>query len=321
MSAIWRKLFSVLLGVGLAGAPRALPAQSCGVGQLTLSATGSLTLPSTFGITGVDAARDGRLTLWSPDGELLLVDAARRLTTYQLPDTVSPVGVAAYGDDGFRLIDTRTGRELLARTNGSVTALSGDLRGPSEMIERALPWENGWILGLIDLNARQFVVRLIRPEGSRTLFRSAAADSASRILRYNVSATATGVLLSLGSAPYTVLRLDPSSGRIETLPAPLAGADALAIPADSLWAWRSVSVVSLDCSLVLTLSDLTSDRRILVRYDADDQVDRLTRVNAPVGFMARIPGTSTLLGARRAGELELVWYDWRWVREPSSAGH
>lgn len=321
MPSISRQPFyMMLLGVGLAGTPRALPGQSCGNGQLSLTATGSLTLPSTFGIMGVDAARDGRLTLWSPGGELLLVDASRRLTTYQLPDTVSPVGVAPAGDDGFRLIDTRTGREMLARTTGSLVALGGDLRGPGEMIERAAPWESGWILGLLDLNTRQYVVRLIRPEGSVTLFRSAAADSVKNIPRYNLSALPAGLLLSLGSAPFTLLRLDPESGRIDSLPAPLAGANARTIPSDSLWAWRSVSVVSLDCSLVLTLSDLTSDRRILVRYGAGDRVERLTRVDAPMGLMTRIPGTSTLLGARRAGELELVWYDWRWVRDPSTAG-
>jgi hypothetical protein len=37
--------------------------------------------------------------------------------------------------------------------------------------------------------------------------------------------------------------------------------------------------------------------------------------------VTRIPGTPTLLAARRAGELELVWYDWRWIRESSSTGH
>lgn len=309
-----------LLGIGLAGSPPAIAAQSCGQGSLSLSASGSLMLPASLGISGVDAARDGRLTLWSSGGELFLVDASRRLQIIQLPDTVQPVGVTPASGGGFRLIDTRAGRELLADAAGGVRATSRDLREPSDVIERALPWQDGWLLGITNLESRRFVVRLVRPEGSVTLFRSEAADSVSRIPRYNLTATTRGVLLSLGSAPFTVLRLDPATGRIDSLPAPLAAAGVPSISRDSLFLWRSVSVVPLDCAMLLTLAELTSDRRVMVRYGMDDRIDRVTQVQAPVGLMTRIPGTQTVLGARRAGELELVWYDWRWVREPSSAG-
>jgi hypothetical protein len=273
-----------------------------------------------MGVQGFEAGRDGRLTLWSPSGELLLVDASRRLTTHQLPDTIAPVGVARSDDGGFRLIDTRTGREMLARMNGSVTAASGDLRGPGEIIERALPWGDGWVLGIVSMQSRRFVVRHVRSGSSRTLFVSAPADSVQFTPRYNLTASQNRILVSLGTAPFTILRVDPVTGRVDSLAAPLATADAPRIAADSLPNWRSVSVVPLDCATLVTLSDMTSDRRLLVRYGASDRVEKITALNAPLGLMTRIPGTRTVLGARRAGELELVWYDWRWVREPSSAG-
>jgi hypothetical protein len=320
MPSLPPKLLSLLAGIALAGWLRPAEAQRCGDGQLSLSATESLMLPATFGIQGVDATREGRLTLWSPAGELLMVDASRRLTTYQLPDTIAPVGVVPAGVDGFRLIDTRTGREMLARTTGTLESVGDDLRGPGEVIERAVPSGDGWILGLLDLGARQYVVRRVGPESSRTLFRSAAADSAIRIPRYNLTDASGSLLLTLGSSPFTVLRYDSASSGFRPLPAPLATQPTL-LPADSLRTWRAVSTVALDCTLLLTLSDLTSDQRLLVRYGADDRVERITRVNAPIGLMARIPGAQTVLAARRAGELELVWYDWRWVREPGSAGH
>lgn len=314
------RILFTLAGIGLAGSVHPLRAQVCERGQLSLAATASLTLPSTLGVQGFEAARDGRLTLWSASGELLLIDASRRLTTYQLPDTIAPVGVARAVDDGFRVIDTRTGREMLARMNGTVTPLSGDLRSPSDVIERAMPWGDGWILGIVNLHSRRYIVRHVRAGGSQNLFVSAAADSAQFTPRYNLTASANRVLVSLGTAPFTVLRIDPVTGAIDSLAAPLSAADAPRIPADSLPNWRSVSVVPLDCATLVTLSDMTSDRRLLVRYGAGERVEKITALNAPLGLMARIPGTRTVLGARRAGELELVWYDWRWVREPSSAG-
>jgi hypothetical protein len=320
MSSLSLRSLCLLYGIGLAGLPQAAAAQRCGDGQLSLSATGSLTLPSTFGIQGVDVAPDGRLTLWSPGGELLLVDASRRLTTFQLPDTIVPGGVVPEGVNGFRLIETRTGREMLARTDGSLVPLSERLLHPGEEIERAVPWNGGWILGLLDLDARQYVVRHIQGSTAETWFRSPAADSVNVIPRYNLTAGSSGILLSLGSAPFTVSRLDQATRRFVPLPS-LVATPGFPLQADSLKAWRSVSTVALDCTLLLTLSDVASDRRLLVRYGADDQVERITRVDAPLGLVARIPGEQRVLAARRAGELELVWYDWRWVREPGSAGH
>ncbi|HWA17071.1 MAG TPA: hypothetical protein VG817_11590 [Gemmatimonadales bacterium] len=320
MRHLSRRSCLVLVLIGLAAPVQAARAQRCGDGQLSLAASGSLTLPPTFGIMGVDAAPDGRLTLWSPNAELLLVDASRRLTTYQLPDTIAPAGVVPDGGDGFRLIDTRSGREMLARKEGTLAATSDRLLHSGELLERAVPWGDGWILGLVDTSARQYVVRHVSRIRTETWFRSATADSVDAVPRYTISAGAGGVLLSLGSAPFTVRRLDPATRRFVELPLPLAGHTAL-VPADSLKSWRSISTVALDCSLLLTLSDLTSDRRILVRYGPEDQVVRVTPVDAPLGLVARIPGTQTVLAARRAGELELVWYDWRWVREPGSAGH
>jgi hypothetical protein len=320
MSSHSRKSWSLLLVIGLALLAERAHAQRCGEGQLSLSTTGSLMLPATFGIQGVDAAQDGRLTLWSTSGELLLVDAARKLTTYQLPDTIVPVGVVPDGVNGFRLIDTQKGREMLAHTDGSVQ-LVGDLPLQSgEQVQQAVRWDDGWILGTIDFATKQYLIRYIRGGASETWFRSTAADSVTHILRYTIGAGASGVLLTLGSAPFTVQRFDRIAKQFRPLPAPLANEPSL-IPADSLKNWRAVSTVALDCTLVLTLSDLSSDQRLLVRYGADDRVERTTRVDAPLGLVTRIPGSRTVLAARRAGELELVWYDWRWVREPGSAGH
>lgn len=315
-----RKSVTQLLLIGLAVWAETAQAQRCGDGQLSLSATGSLTLPASFGFQGMDVAPDGRLVLWSSKGALLLVDASRRLTTYQLPDTIVPAGVVPEGGEGFRLIDTRSGREMLAGADRSILPMGEPLVQQGERLERAIRWADGWLLGVVDLKAGQFVVRQVRASGTETLYRSPPELQGMGISRHVLTLASNRVLLLQGSAPFAVMRLDQATQRFLPLPLPLAG-DSTVIAADSLKNWRSVSAVGLDCTLVLTLSDLTSDRRILVRYGADDQVERITPVDAPVGLMARIPGSQTVLAARRAGELELVWYDWRWVREPGSAGH
>lgn len=311
----------LLLGVGLTASSTELAGQACGTGHLTLNATASLTLPSTFGIQGLDASGDGGLLLWSAGGELLTVDPDRQLSVRMLPDTIHPLGVRALPGGGYEILDAWTGREYEALPGRPVSSKPIVLRRPGEVFERALWREDGWLVGILDTDARQYVVRHHRPDGEVVLFRSAVADSVRVIPRFMLTETATGLLLTQGSAPFAMFRVHPGSARIDTL-APLLSATAMPpIPRDSLHLWRAVSTVSLDCALLLTVSDLTSDRRLLVRYGADDQVDRVTPLQAPLGLMAAIPGARTVLGARRAGELELVWYDWRWIREPSSVGH
>lgn len=314
-------LHTALLGIGLTGIRTPLSGQSCGAGQLSLQAGASLQLPSTFGIDGVVAGSDGGITLWSPGGEVLAVSPARQLSLSQIPDSISPVGLTPLVGGGFRVLDGLTGREFLIHPDGAVVATGVTLERWGEVFERAIWRDGGWVVGLLDLGARQFVLREYRSADRRTLFRSASADSVKAIPRFSLTDADAGVVLSRGTAPFTLYRVHLAGNRIDTLPPPLAGPGAGPIAADSLFLWRSASTVALDCVLLVTLTDLTSDRRLLVRYGPDDQVARVTALDAPLGLVTRIPGRPTVLGARRAGELELVWYDWRWIRASSSTGH
>lgn len=216
--------------------------------------------------------------------------------------------------DGLRILDLQNGREYVRHPDGTFE-LTGQARlGMAEQIDQALWRKDGWILGLRDLASRRFVVRRFFHTDQRELFRSAPSDSLKTIHRYHLSDSKRGLLLTRTMSPFLVIRLDPASGTADTLQSLAKGT----IPPDSLSHWRALSTVALDCTLLLTLSDLTADRRILVRYGADDRVAQATALDAPLGLMTRLPGEDAVLAARRAGELELVWYDWHWVREPSS---
>lgn len=317
MRPIARPASGLALIVAVIGfAPDQLTAQECPSGPVALDARATLLLPASFGISGVAASPSGLLTLWSASGEVFSIDQKRSLTRLQLPDSVKPAGMSIT-PDGLRILDQQNGREYLRHPDASVELVGQVRLGMAEQIDQALWSKDGWIIGLRDLAARRFVLRRYYHTEQKDLFRSAQSDSIKTIHRYQLSDSKRGLLLTRTMSPFTVIRLDPASGVTDTLASVTAG-NTLAIPADSLRHWRALSTVALDCTLLLTLSDLTADRRLLVRYGADDRVARATELDAPLGLVTRLPGEDAVLAARRAGELELVWYDWHWVREPSS---
>lgn len=295
---------------------RPLGAQACRSGPVSLQARATLQLPPNNGIAGVVASPSGELVLWSPAGEVFGVDAARILTRRQFPDSIHPAGVGIT-PEGLRLFDL-TGREYLWKADGGVTQLGAQSFGMADQIDQALWYRGGWMVAMRDRATRTFVLRRVTAAGQTELFRSAPSDSVRSIQRYLLTESSRGLLLTRTMAPFTVLRLDPESRRVDTLDAVL-GNSAFDVPLDSLGGWRALPAVSLDCTLLLTLTDLTADRRLLVRYGAADEVEQVTELDAPLGLIGRLPGEDGVLAARRTGELELVWYDWHWVRGPSSA--
>jgi hypothetical protein len=316
-----KRLVTLALIAALVGfrAPR-LDGQSCdAAAQVALAAKAALTLPATFGIQGVASAPSGGLVLWSPGGEILRVDQRRTLSRQQLPDSIHPAGMAVT-PEGLRLLDLRSGWELLLTPDGRLRTLGRVSFGLSEELDQALWTGDGWILALRDLAGRRFVIRRATADSSPILYRSSTALSAKLTSRYHLTDTGRDLVLVRVTAPFEVIRLDPASRRADTLASPLGGAEPALVPADSLLGhWRALPAVDLDCGLLVTLTDLTSDHRLMVRYDAGGGVAQVTPVAAPIGLVSRLPGEATLLAARRAGELELVWYDWHWIRETHSS--
>jgi hypothetical protein len=308
---------ALTLGLSAASPLERVAAQECRSGPVALDARATLVLPATFGVRGVVPGPSGSLVLWSAGGDLFSIDRERSLTRILLPDSIQPAGVGLTAA-GIRLLDQATGRDYLLRPDGALEAVGQARLGMAEQLDQALWRENGWILALRDLASRRFVVRRFFPGDAAELFRSAPSDSVKTIHRYQLTESGRGLLLTRSMAPFTVIRLDPSSGATDTLAAPLASLERVNLPADSLAHWRALPAVALECTVLLTLTDLASDRRVLVRYGADNRIRQVTELDAPLGLVTRLPGEDVVLAARRAGELELVWYDWHWVREPSS---
>lgn len=293
---------------------RPLVAQACRSGPVSLSSRATLALPANAGIAGVGAGENGALALWSATGELFDVDSARQLTRSQLPDTIRPAGIALT-PEGLRLFD-QSGRDYLRQRTGEIRLVAEYRLAMAEQVDQALRQREGWVVGIRDLATRTFVVRRFGPRGNEELYRSAPSDSVRTITRYQLTESSRGLLLTRTQAPFAVLRLDPATRVVDTLEL-VTRYPGFPVSPDSLPLWRALPAVSLDCTLLLTLSDLTADRRLLVRYGPGDRVEQVTELDAPLGLIGRLPGEDAVLAARRAGELELVWYDWHWVREPS----
>lgn len=306
----WRICASSVVGALLLATP--IHSQTCGSARLALDETAALPLPSTFGIQGWAADPRGGVALWSVAGELLAVDASRALARTRLPDTLTPAGLALSGDT-LRFLDLASGREFRVVAGRVEPTGGGVTLGADVLLEQAV-WSGGeWVVAVREVTTGALIVRGPGPEPR---YRAAAGPDRGTLRRLQLSPAGATVLVTELMAPFRVVRVHPS-GRADTLAAaldrPVPG-----LPEGALSHWRALPAVALDCAVLLTLTDLQSDRRLLARYDAAGRVVRVTPLEAPLGMVTTL-GTASLLAARRAGELELVWYTWRWVRDPGDS--
>ena len=79
--------------------------------------------------------------------------------------------------------------------------------------------------------------------------------------------------------------------------------------------WRSLVPVVLDSAIVITLTDLTSNARILLRLSPSGEPQQAVLLNSPFGVVNAERKNSVLVGLRQAGGRELVLYRWNWQWE------
>ncbi len=317
--SISRRLTSrvvAILLVPLVLAPGAARGQACGA-ELTLQEQAALPLPPQFGIDGTLPAAGGATLVWTADGSILLASPAGLHTEQHLPFGHRGLGVTPTAA-GYRYLDRDSGTDYLLAPGADAPRAVGELPpGPGEEYDAARRLHDGWIIALRDTAARRFVLRRAGPDGVATLFRSAAADSAKGTPRYEVDVEGDALTLVHLTEPFEVLRVDPAGGRVDTLAVPgheAAVRSRLPAPAPH---WRALPAARLDCGWLVTLADLESDARLLLRYDEAGRLVRVAPLSAPFGIVSGEPATATLLAARRAGRLELVWYRWRWASGPN----
>lgn len=291
-------------------------AQVCGRGALGLEAGQVRPLPPNFGIQGTVVAPDGRVALWSAGGELLQSVAGDSIVSTQFSERMVIAGLAFGPTSGsWRVADAWTGRELLFDRDGNREGERPLALAQGQLLEQAIWREEGWLLASRDAATRRFVVVRETARGAVPLFHGETADSFAAIARYHMTALPAQLLLTEVRAPFRVIRVALATGQADTLLTP-----PLPIPHDSLYLWRALPALALDCGTLLAVASLAGDQRLLVRWDATDRVVKVTALAVPFGLVARVPGEQSLLAARRTGGLELVTYHWHWTPD-SLASH
>ncbi len=300
--------------------PSPAPGQAPECGSLALAERAARLLPQTPGISG--AASDpasGGLLLWTADQTVIPVTEAGAGAPLALGGevTITAVGPGPEGP-GFTVLDGAAGAVLRLDSEGRVVAREALPRVEGEVVDAAVFAGGRWVVGSRDFLGRRYVVRRLEPGGGTTLlFATEPAPKVSAIPRFHLTPAGRAVLLAEVMAPFRVHRVPLEAGATESYePVLAAGRDSL-VPDSALSVWRSLAALPLDCGAVQTLADLSSLTRLLVRYDPAGRVARVTRIEAPLGLMVSWPERHALIGARRAGaeSMELVFYEWRWVRE------
>lgn len=306
----------LVLSCLLLATPAAARAQSCAPATLRLEQQAAYPLPPHLGIDGATAMTDGGYALWAADGTIFEVDREGVRNERHLPRALRPVGLTPV-PGGFRFLDLRTGTEYLLGADSLPAVVGRVPLARGEELDGARWADAAWLIAVRDTLTRRFELRGVTAAGARTLYASPVADTVPRIPRYHLSPAGPALLLTHLTAPFEVLRVDPRTGGVDTLATPAADAAVDAALPDTLAGWRALPAVALDCGWLLTLTDLASDQRLLLRYDPAGTLARVTPLEAPFGLVAGRPAAATLLAARRAGAMELVWYAWHWDRDPN----
>jgi hypothetical protein len=299
--------------------PAPAPGQAPDCGSLALAERAARLLPPTPGVSG--AASDpasGDLLLWTADQTVIPVTEAGTGRPLPLGRDVTITAVGPGPDaPGFTVLDGSAGVLLRLDPEGHVVAREVLPRIEGEVVEAAVFAGGRWVVGSRDVLRRRYVLRRLESGGTTVLFATEPVASLSGIPRFHLTAAGSAVLLAEVMAPFRVHRVPLEAGAAQSYePVLTAGREGL-IPDSALAVWRSLAALPLDCGAVQTLTDLSSLARLLVRYDQAGRVARVTRIEAPLGLMVSRPERHALIGARRAGAetLELVFYEWRWVRE------
>jgi hypothetical protein len=302
-------------------AGRAALGQSPECGALTLTERAAYPLPSPFGVSGaVSDPATGDLLVWFADQSALRLTGSGETIPLALPSEVTVTALAPGPEPGgVTILDAVAGAVLRLDGNGRLVARDSLQRFEGEVIDAAVFVGGRWVTGSRDALGRRYVLRRLEPGGGTILYATQPARSLAGIPRFRLTADGSAVLLAELMAPFRVHRVPLDPGPARDYEPVLAGSRTDLVADTALAVWRSLAVLALDCGAIQTLADLSSLSRLLVRYDGAGRVARVARVEAPFGLMLSRPEERMLVGARRTGAegsaLELVFYQWRWVRE------
>lgn len=132
---------------------------------------------------------------------------------------------------------------------------------------------------------------------------------------YRLAAAADGVLLTESEPPFRSWRVGPDGPGVPFAPKRSGYPESVGVQR-----WVSAPLVDLGDALLQTLSDLGSDRRVLVLYDRDGRERRKTIVAVPMALVGVTRDGRHLIGVRDVGKPEILLYRWRWESNLNKRG-
>lgn len=281
---------------------RATPDGATDESRLHLEEELAITVPGSAPLMGVTAGDGGRLVAWARDAAYLL-SAAEAPERVPVGFTGVPAG-GGFGTGGtLEFVDPAAAvvRHATMAGERSRRPLPAGLR-----VADAVRTERfGWITAGVDAEGRY----RIQPLDARPWWVISPDTLRGGVLPpYRLAASGDGVLITEAEPPFRTWRVCP-----EGAGEPFAPTGAGYPQSGGVQRWVSAPLVDLGDALVQTLSDLASDRRVLVLYDPDGRERRKTIVAAPMALVGVTRDRRHLIGVRDLGNPEVVLYRWSWT--------
>jgi hypothetical protein len=276
--------------------------------HLQLVEVASFAVSDSFALLGAQTSPSGAVVLWAGNQSYLIVENRGVQTTVRHDSLSSPIAAALVeGDTVIEVIDADSRAVFTVTLGGRIT--SKQTIDEAFIIKQARHSPLGWML-LAQAPDSSLVVGRMHRGGGVQLFDNASIASLRSVhmLPWN-----QGLILSSITADFDTWAFDVPESAVArrfdpiSLPREAVGSESAA----SLWV--SLPLVQLDRGFLRTISDLRSDRRLLVLYDEGGRVIRQQVLNVPFGVLAAAPDSRLLVAARRADHLEVVKYRWRWA--------
>jgi hypothetical protein len=294
-------LVGVAAAVAVLGACGEAPERIPGRPRLHLEEEFAIPIGDSAPLIGVVAQDAGRIVAWSQTGAYLL-SATEPPKVMPVTFSGAPAGAGLRAEGITEFVDPAAA--LLRRSSSSREDAPVALPAGLRVLDGVRTDEFGWVLAGIDADGQYNIQPLdgaswwvVRPDTLR----------GGVLPPYRLAATGDGVLLTEAEPPFRTWRVR-SGGRSD----PFAPTGAGYPESSGVQRWVSGPVVDLGEGLVQTLSDLASDRRVMVLYDRDGREMRKTAVGIPMALVGITLDRKHLVAVRDMGSPEVVLYRWRW---------
>ena len=291
-----RLAWACLLVIAGCGAPTsALPG-------LTLEEVAYDRLPDGFRSTGIAAASEEQLLIWSRTAGYSLL---QRGSKWIRLNSSSRIAGACFVGGGVDLLDTTGTARRFDRDGKRITERAIRLPEGDSLLSATCTGSKWYALG----SSGAILGGQMSSAAPLDFLGVSWIDLLGVESHVHLGVAVDGQLLLTSSfPPFTTARLDPTSLRAITFEA-VALAD---LPTEVLTGqgfWRSLPTVAVGAHYLRTLVDGQTDNRLLILHDQSGSVLRSIAVRAPMGVVAT--AGEQLIGIRYADGEEMVRYRWR----------